>query len=1782
MKVFILFSSLLFTTQVFSKVLFQPRLDHKGGHELVWTFSKAPENWGKNDPSQVKIECGEVIPEYDVKWSNGQTLKVVFHKNLRPGLQCFTHLSLEGIKEKNAFKVPLIKILNIQPWDFEKLEEDNAFILSVESPIDPEALAGEAYVEVEGLSEKIELDAVTGESKKALLKSQWMEDSPNIIVLKPRRNFPLQKSIVLVVPEKFTFELKKQGKIRDPFRARMTCERTNDSAPCSPLSSITLEFNSQVKYSDLRGIRMNQGKSSFALNLPEGEGFTSYASFQAPLEAEAEYKIELPQRLMDADGRDLSNFDKFPLTLKTSSFPPLAKFPGPFGILEAAIEPVLPVTVRNIEKEVRLKKSTAVISVRNPLLVMQWQKAIADRQYMGFEKDLRGTSVFAGSPIKLSEETLTYGALKNQMEVLGLPLKQKGLHLIELSSDDLGTSLLASKKKFYISTAVLVTDLVVHLKLGASNTLVWVTGLNQGLPVAGAQVILHDCQGKNLAKGETNIDGVIIFPNVTSENLNCISKTSNFSGKIMATAMKGGDSTFTLSDWSEGIEPWRFNINWYNSEGSRRAHTVFDRPVYKNGENIHMLHLLRDQMDKGLILSGKQPTHLRISHYETSKEWKLPLKWKKLGQASTDFIVPETAPQGNYSVSLISFDKQGKISDSLDAGSFRVKEFRVPLMRAEVNFQDQRESYLQGEVLRLLGHLEFLAGGASSDTMVTLRAEVSTLPRMSFKEWEDFDFRPGKAGEYTEPSGTVLDKTNVVTDKNGDFAFELKGLSGSERAQTLFAEVEYLDPNGTYQTGTASTTLYPHDSLIGVMPPSVIEYKKITEFKIAIIDLKQRPLKRPFKARLMREITTSTRKKILGGFYSYDSTRRMENAGEVCSGQTQANGIGLCKFTISNTGHQFLQVESGQAVGHTSFYVYGDNTWSPQTYHDRLDMMADKKAYEAGDVARYELKLPFEKGKVLVSKERAGVRKAWVTNYSRKDPFISVPVEKDDYPNTFVSVLVIRGRLAGAQATGMVDLGKPAYRLGLTEMRVSAKDHDLKLNITPEKELYQVRDRVRVKLKVASADGSPSKNTKVALSVFDEGLLYFGDQSSFDPTTSLIRFFPHQISNATAQTHVIGKRHFGLKARPQGGGGGRDLKPRELFDTLLYWKPDIDLDAKGEAWIDFPLNDSITSFKIYGLAYTTDRFGLNNTQIKATQDIMTFVGTSPSVRTGDSFLASYTLKNITSQKKNLKIVLNINGKTIKEEELTVPGGSSHLLNHRMEPFTDPGNAKYSLSVFEGKKKIDEIKTGQKIVPLIRPEVRFSDLKEIALEAIVPAQKDDALVEVALNFSRTLLPGEGPLREYMLAYSYNCLEQEFARAVILEDKKLKQKIEGDLPNFIDNRGLLKFYPSDNDKGYLFLTSHILEASHWTGWELQRGRELEAALGRFVRGETKDLQNWEEKNFRELKLKAMVTLKLRDSKEFNPNWVSDVPLPAESDDLSTLMDKWVLFHPGVEASRSHEFIRQKLKIEGSLITLISGGNEENFFYAPAPSVFARFLLLQKTLPLKDEFSAFYKENEGKFVRGFVGLRRGGHFGETMSNTMAFILQKKWKRSSVTGTTTVAGKSAAWKKDEDPQFLLTKEEAAKDQFISHKGEGSPWVDIRYFYRPDTRKGLFQGIVLTQSLKKMEGSGDFEVQDRLEATITIELKDDQRLLGMRVPLPAGVSILNSSMEEGHHLNFEERTELEWRGYFSWLPKGKHIIKLVFRLNQTGNFGIPGTRMEALYSPEVFGQLPYWSMKVK
>jgi hypothetical protein len=54
----------------------------------------------------------------------------------------------------------------------------------------------------------------------------------------------------------------------------------------------------------------------------------------------------------------------------------------------------------------------------------------------------------------------------------------------------------------------------------------------------------------------------------------------------------------------------------------------------------------------------------------------------------------------------------------------------------------------------------------------------------------------------------------------------------------------------------------------------------------------------------------------------------------------------------------------------------------------------------------------------------------------------------------YVSAVIVRGRNNEIQATALVDLGKPAFKMGITELKVGWEAYQFGVNVTTDKASY--------------------------------------------------------------------------------------------------------------------------------------------------------------------------------------------------------------------------------------------------------------------------------------------------------------------------------------------------------------------------------------------------------------------------------------------------------------------------------------------------------------------------------------------------------------------------------------------------------------------------------------------------------------------------------------------------------------------------------------------------------
>nr|BFD61583.1 MG2 domain-containing protein [Bdellovibrio sp. HM001] len=1749
------------------------------------------------------------------RWIDTRNWVFDYKEPLAGGLSC--EVTVHGQKYRFNTGGPHVK--QIFPQIYRPVDPEQNFVIVLDSPVKKETLKTEAYFVAEGLGDRLPVVEVTGGEADKVLKAAQQEYQyekeefkGDIVVLKAQRPFPAGGRVSFVwskwiqspsgntSQEDETFEFQ----VREPFKAEFGCEREGAGKPCVPLLGMRLSFNSSISLQDARQIYIETADKKilkpWGLEDQSAKERISYLEFKGPFAQKSLFTLVIPKGLKDEEGRLLSNQSQFPLKIKTGDDPALLKFPASFGVIESGSDAAMAVTLRRVEKTV----DTQFAGWTGQFKAVDFKSIIA----MLSEVQQRP---YGEEPLKWRNKPTQKIQIKKpsnpaETEVVGVPLKGNGFFVVEMKSPLLGESLLDKKKPFYVRSSGLVTNLSVHVKYTQQEAWVWVTELKSAKTVSGAKVQIFDNAGNVMATATTDAKGWTSFKFAKSISDWKRDENSNFYGGFFAVAEKGDDFSFTHTSWDKGIESWRFQIRGGDSESSFLGHAILDRTLLKPEDKLSAKIVLRKTTAGGLGLPAESelPTRISLVHDSGLQSFKLPLKWNRnSGVALFSWTIPAGAKLGNWSLTL----ERDKPAMQIVVGDVAVESFRVPLIQVRVD--GRQPSYVLQKDVPVQVSGTYFSGGPTGDLQAKMRWSVE--PGYFSPQDDDFNdysfangavkeglFRQGESdsNRYIPQSGVK----DLRLNKQGVAEETVSGIRYADGPQNLRAEVEFKDPNGEIQSVSRTFPLWPSSVVLGIKSHGWSATQEAVEFDVVALDLHQKALKgQSIQVDLFTSRYYSHRKRLVGGFYAYEDFQEYKKVGELCKGTTDAKGQFLCRGKSKVAGNVIAVVSSKDSQGRISYANVsqwilkpGETQWFGADDNDRADLIPFKKTYEPGEVAEFQLRTPFPQSKVLVTVEREGVLHSEVLDVSGEKPTIKIPIKKEYVPNVVVSAFAIRGRLADPKPTALVDLAKPAYKLGLAQIKVGWKENTLKVAVTTDKKTYKARQKSQVTVSVKDHLGRPASSAEVALVAVDEGLLALRDNNSWDLLSSMMRLRPHSVQTATSQTQVVGKRHFGLKALPIGGDGGGGLR-RELFDTLLYWNPSVKLNAKGEAKIDITLNDSTTSFRIVAVALQgKDQFGTGWTSIQSSQDLMILPGLSAVAREGDAFQAGFTVRNASSSVQNLNLALAVTppqeGHNVQQLRLN-PGEANEVFWNIKA--SGAGTMTYVITAKDSQGRVmDEIKKTQTILPLRVARIYQSewgswpDFKKLSLQQ--PQGADPAKSSIQVEVANSLGASSAGIEDFWKNYVFTCLEQQVSRTVSLNDKKAWQKLEEKLDAYIDGNGLLRYFPG-NSPGSVNLTAYILSVAHEAGFTFSDDHEarLLDAMNAFAEGRLNDGAEFNRADTVLKKISVFETLSRY--RRLNVDLLSGVDYQPNQWPLYSLVE-WYQIHlwekdlPGREQKLAEiePVLRNRFYFSAKRLQLREESLESMPWLMRDPeSSILRLILTTVTLPQwKQDAPRLFQGVLARQVQGAWSLTAGNAWGSLTARKLQEVYSEK-----VEGTfaATLNKNSQTWNWVKGGTGVLTlpwttdKGELALEQ----KGAGNPWITVSAKAAIPVTKPVLAGFNVEKTITAVEQKkkGVWSVGDTAKVQLKIKAKAAQTWVVVEDPIPAGASILQAS----YATSVERKPELI-RFYHSWFPQEEQIIEYTLRFNQVGTYQLPVTRIEAMYSPDLFAELPESVWKVQ
>lgn len=1112
------------------------------------------------------------------------------------------------------------------------------FELVYSSPVDLPTLTGTAYIEVSatcGGQNVVRLDA---RSQRPIASDDiyefreaggWQRDRATdslrrVVVLAPRSPLPRDCSAQLVIPTELSPE-GSRGSTRWAFAtygdlklAKIEC--SDDRETYCPTGPLNLTFTNPVRGAEVaRRIRIFPA-TSFRVRDTISE--STRWTLEARLKPRATYAIIADTALRDVFGQSLRGNPA--IGFSTTGYAPTVIHPLGHLLVERLGFRTLAVQHVNVDTLV------ATIAPVPDSLVPRVLNRYAWRVDSLWPMLLHGASVQrypvrAGTPI-------------DHALVTGIPLPaptESGATLYAIRIEGHGSAGLAQMAGSPTSV-VQITDLGVHAKIGATEGVVWVTGVSDGLPRANVNLALHDATGRVTATAQTNAQGLARFASYrrAAAGENDADGDQNFGFDGYVTAQLGADRAIVaINEWDPDLSPWRFNAT--SAWGDQRlplAGAVFtERGIYRPTEKLYAKAIVRSGSLGSLHAPAAGDSIKWLFHNRDEgmlREVTVPLS--AFGTSDQSIEIPANAQVGYYTVD-VQVKRVGKWRQVAETG-YRVAEYRPPEFLVDLSSADSA-SY-PGAAFTATLSARYLFGAPMGRAVVAWEARSQTVSPWDLEipgldGWFVGEMGAWWEDEDNDEANVFANKTDTL-DAQGQKSYSISiptPEKGRPARVTISANV--TDVNRQVVGASRSVLVYPGEFSIaakplgktyfwqtGVPEPVGVLAVRPDGQKVVGVRVEGTVVRREWH-RVRRERNGVS--ELVGDWVSdtvAHCTVTTADTVSTCVVTPNDGGIYIVSFTATDRAGRRATTSIDRWVAGPGFVPWSDET------QFKMDVIPDKARYAVGDTATVLFASPFTNAEAWITVEREGLIEQRRIRITSGSTTLKFPITEAYAPNAYVSILVARGR--SAPPGSLDDAGRPTIRVGYAELRVTPEVKRLTVAIAPERTEYRPADSARVSVHVRDAHNHGSKS-EVTLWAVDEGVLALTGYKTPDPIDLIYRERGLGMRLGSNMTAVAPQIPEGEKGRREAGGGGGAAGSeilRSRFKTTAFFLGSVITDGNGDAIAAAKLPDNLTTFRIMAVAVTAgDRYGKGESTLLVARPLLARQALPRFVREGDAFTA---------------------------------------------------------------------------------------------------------------------------------------------------------------------------------------------------------------------------------------------------------------------------------------------------------------------------------------------------------------------------------------------------------------------------------------------------------------------------------------------------------------------------------------------------------------------------------
>jgi len=891
--------------------------------------------------------------------------------------------------------------------------------------------------------------------------------------------------------------------------------------------------------------------------------------------------------------------------------------------------------------------------------------------------------------------------------------------------------------------AISISDIGIIAKEGKNSIAVFANSIKTANSMQGVKLSFRGANNQVVGEATTDKDGVAIFQ-IPKE------KASGF--RVALITAKNGDDFNYLPFSRTKINTSRFDVGGKTvNYDSYDAYIYGERTLYRPGETINFSAILRDTKWKP---APKIPVKIKVVAPNGKNFKTLKKTLNEQGSFAGAVKVPASGLTGTYSVEVYTSN-----DILLNSKQFFVEEFMPDRIKAKMTFSATEIE--PKDTLKVDINAQNLFGTPAVNRNYEITQRLS---KQSFrpKGFEEYNFSISGTTNYFDSK-----TRNGKTDEKGLASEKFTPNSDYKNMGVLRASynLAVFDETGRPIHRSKSAKVYTQKTFYGL---SVTDYYNSTgkRMKIPVVAVSHKgKALTGEKAKVI--IIRHDYKTVLsksGSYYRYKSEHEEV---EVFNKIVTLNGKNsFVNFTPEKSGKFEVRITryikdaklalKNKAFVESSFYAYGYGNTSNSSFkvnsEGNIDIITDKKSYNAGEKAKVMLKTPFP-GKVLITVESENVIEHFYKETDKKAVEFEISIKKNFVPNVYISATLFRKHTVSELPLTVAH--------GFAPIKVENPSNKLLLKITAK---TKTASRKTQRISVKTAPGA-----FVTISAVDEGILLANSAQPADPYGHF--YAKRRLGVSSHDIYPFLLPEINMKSGKAGGGdGGEDGKRLNPLSSkrvklVSFWSGILKADASGKVNFDIDVPQFSGNIKIEAVAYKNHAFSAEQKDMTVADNIVISTGLPRFLSPGDVVEVPVTVSNTTKNALTFSAGIKAEGKIDTKGESAYKGkikaNSEQLVKYKVVAKNEIGQSKVRIDVSAGGKKYFE-----EIDITVRPA---SPLQKVSTSGLFKGGESKTLSLNTADFmkqsiERKLIIGNSPLIEfsedlaYLLKYPYGCVEQ----------------------------------------------------------------------------------------------------------------------------------------------------------------------------------------------------------------------------------------------------------------------------------------------------------------------------------------------------------------------------------------------------------------------------------------